>query len=127
MTSEPNPIQQAICDRLVGLPYITLYAPNAPKHQIVAEMANGQQKVRLGLIEDVFNAALVILAIEGGQHFAPAQTAAEKFHEELLATAERLYVTTLADALPIYLGMKRTTYGTWADRPRVQWPRPVVS
>lgn len=124
MTPKPDPIQQAICDRLVGLPFVTVHAPNSPGHNVVAELANGM-KVRRAEIEQIFNAALVILAIEGGQHFAPAQTAAEKLHEELLATAERLYGTTLADALPIYMGMKRTTYGTWDDRPRVQWPRPV--
>ncbi len=110
----------------MGLPCVTLHSPGAIGQQVVAELQNGEEVLR-GQIEEIWNAALVVRAIEGDQEFAPAESAAQKLHEELIAVAERLFGVTLSDALPIYLAMERTTYGRWEDRPRVQWPRPVVS
>ena len=81
-------------------------------------------------IEEIFNAGLVIEAMEGPGS-AARQTVdgdgASKLHHEMLAASEKLFGVTIQDALPIYQSMDRYEYGRWEDRPRVKWPRPQVN
>lgn len=130
MTPEPTALQQAICDRLVGLPYVCLVEDPRSASRYVCQLSNGD-KVKAGEIEQIFNAGLIIEALEG-RGAATRSTAAtggmaDKVHGELLAHAERLFGTTISDALPIYMAMERTSFGRLEDRPRVKWPRPQLN
>ena len=128
MSTAPTPSkrQQDMLHRIAGLPYVTLVSDSL---RFVGELSTGE-RVRAGQLEEVFNAALIIEAMEGQGSAARGTLGdgiADKVHAELVAMAEKHFGVTIENALAIYLGMERTTYGTWEDRPRVKWPRPVAN
>ena len=129
-TPQPSAYQQQALLRLVGLPYVCLVEDTRSASRFVCQLSNGE-KVRAAQIEDIFNAGLIIEALEGAgaatRSTSATAGATDKLHGELLAHAERLFGVTLQDAFPVYLGMGRWDYTRWEDRPRVKWPRPVAN
>ena len=127
MIPTPNAHQQSAIDRFVGLPYVCIDSPGAPPHRVVGQLSNGT-KVRAHQVEDLWNAALLIEAIEGsGAAKRAGDDAAGRLHAELIALAERLFGATVTEALPVYMAMRKYSYGRWEERPRVAWPRVAVN
>ena len=126
---EASPAAKALANRLVGLPFVCLVDSPQAAQCFCCQLTNGQ-KVRIVELEEIFNAGLVIDAMEG-PGTAARQTlsggGASELHHELLRQAERKFGITIADALPLYLEMDRTEYARWDERPRVKWPRPTVN
>jgi hypothetical protein len=129
MTPHPSPQQQAICERLVGLPFVCYVESVQAAQRFFCQLRSGE-KARIVELEEIFNAGLVVEAMEGPGS-AVRQTmdseGATRLHHELIAQAEKMFGITIQDALPIWLAMDRTTYGNWNERPRVRWPRPLVN
>ena len=126
MTPQPSAAQKIVCDRLNGLPFVCL---DVPLHKIMAVLSNGE-KVRAVELEEIFNAGLVVEAMEGpGSAARQTMTneAATRLHHELIARAEQAFGVTIQDALPVYLAMDRHSYARWDERPRVKWSRPTVN
>ena len=132
MSPVPSVEQEAALFRLVGLPYVCLVEDVRSASRFVCQLSNGE-KVRAAQIEAIFNAGLVVEALEGegaatrSTALAGAVGRTDRLHGELLAHAQRRFGVTFRDALPIYLAMDRTEYGRWEDRPRVKWPKPAVN
>lgn len=81
-------------------------------------------------LEEIFNAGLVVEAMEGTGAAARRTLATEeetRAHHELIAQAERAFGITIEDAFPIWYAMERTEYAAWNERPRVKWARPQVN
>lgn len=129
-TPQPSVQQQQALRRLVGLPYVCLVEDPRSASRFICQLSNGE-KVRAAQIEDIFNAGLIIEALEGvgaaTRSTSATAGATDKLHGELLAHAERLFGMTLQDAFSWYLGMERSDYIRWEDRPRVKWPRPLAN
>jgi hypothetical protein len=128
MTPNPSPAQQVIRDRIVGLPFVC-YVESVQAAQRYFCQVRGQS-IRVVELEEIFNAGLVVEAMEGcgaAARQAMGTEAETRIHHELLAQAEKMFGITIQDALPIWLAMERTTYGNWNERPRVKWPRPTVN
>jgi hypothetical protein len=116
-------------DSLVGLPYVCLVEDARSGSRFVCQLRSGQ-KMRAREVEEIFNAGLLIEAMEGPGSAARQTVEADgasKLHAEMLAAAEKLFGITIQDAFPIYQAMDRYEYGRWEDRPRVKWPRPQVN
>jgi len=129
MTPEPSPRQQAIANSLVGLPFVGLVDSVKQAQRWICQLSNGV-KVRAVELEEVFNAGLMIDAMEGpgaAARQALTGTGAAALHHELIRQAEKAYGVTIADALPTWLKMERSEYSSWNERPRVKWPRPTVN
>lgn len=128
MTPNPSPQQQAICDRIVGLPFVC-YVQDVRAAQRHFCQVRGQA-IRIVELEEIFNAGLVVEVMEGPGAAARQVMDTEqttRLHHELIAQAEKMFGATIQDALPVWLAMERTTYGNWNERPRVRWTRPVVN
>lgn len=126
---EPTVAQQFAVERLVGLPFVCLVDSPAQAQCFCCQLSSGQ-KVRIVELEEIFNAGLVIDAMEGpgaAARQALTGTGAAKVHYELLNQAERKFGTTIDAALPVWLAMERTSYGNWDERPRVRWPKALVN
>jgi hypothetical protein len=121
---------KAIADSLVGLPFVCLVEDPRSAARVVCQMRNGT-KLTAAQIEETFNAGLVIEAIEGAgaatRQTEDPTSGGSKIHAEILSHAERLFGISIREALPLYLQMQRYEYVSWADRPRVKWPRPQVN
>ena len=129
MTPEPSAIEQAICDRLVGLPFVCINEDVRSAQRYYCRLRSGEQ-ARIVELEEIFNAGLVVEAMEGPGAASRQTMASEqltRLHHELVAQAEKMFGITIQDALPIYLAMDRTEYANWNERPRVKWPRPAVN
>lgn len=129
MTPNSTQPQQAICDRLVGLPFLCINEDVRAAQRFYCRLRSGE-RARVVELEEIFNAGLVIEAMEGPGAASRQTMASEQLthlHHELIAQAEKMFGITIREALPIYLAMERTTYGNWDERPRVKWVRPVVN
>jgi hypothetical protein len=129
MTPEPSLQQQAAISRLVGLPFVCLVEDPRAGSRFVCQLRSGQ-KVRAVELEEIFNAGLMVDAMEG-KGAASRQTLGTEeetqLHHELLAQAERAFGVAIEDACTIWLTMERTEYARWDERPRVKWLRPRVN
>lgn len=129
VTPHPSHQQKAICDRIVGLPFVCFVESVQAAQRFCCKLRSGET-ARIVELEEIFNAGLMVEAMEGSGA-AARQTmdseGATRLHHELIAQAEKMFGVTIQDALPIWLGMQRTTYGNWNERPRVKWPRPAVN
>jgi len=118
------------CDELYGLPYVCLAEDPKSVSRYVGQLRNGH-KVTADQIEQIFNAGLMLEHIEGRgaatRQVGDPGMGANKLHAELLALSERLFGSSIEDALPIYLRMSRTEYARWDDRPRVKWAQEQVN
>lgn len=129
MTPEAPAHFKAIADSLVGLPFVCLVEDPRSGSRFVCQLRSGQ-KVRAVELEEIFNAGLVVEAMEGRGAAARRSLATEaetQAHHELLAQAERAFGISIQDALPLWLAMERHEYARWDERPRVKWPRPQVN
>lgn len=127
--SSPTQSQQAICDRLTGLPFVCLNEDVRLAQRFHCILRSGQA-VRVVELEEIFNAGLVVEAMEGPGSAARQAMASEpltRLHRELIAQAEKMFGISIREALPIYLAMERTVYSNWNERPRVKWPRSVIN
>lgn len=93
------------------------------RNLVAGEFPDGS-KFRLAEVEDIWNGALCIDAIDGSGAFRKTSPPAELV---VLAEAERRYGCTIEQALPIWLAMPRTAYDRWDDRPRVAWHGRVLA
>jgi hypothetical protein len=116
--SAPTAEQQRILESLVGLPFVVCTRHPAWKNKVVGEMSNGT-KVRAEFVQELFNAALVVDAIDGPGAYRRNMASPEQL--EVLAMAERLYGCNLSVALTRWLAMERLEYFDWANRPEVAW------
>jgi len=64
MSPVPSVEQEAALFRLVGLPYVCLVEDVRSASRFVCQLSNGE-KVRAAQIEAIFNAGLVVEALEG--------------------------------------------------------------
>jgi hypothetical protein len=129
MTPNPSPQQQAVCNRIVGLPFVCFVESVQAAQRYYCRLRSGEQ-ARIVELEEIFNAGLVVEAMEGegaAARQAMDSEPATRLHHELIAQAEKMFGTTIQDALPVWLAMERTTYGNWNERPRVKWARPAVN
>lgn len=117
MTPSAIDPRQKHVDSLVGLPFAALHENSRTRERVCGEFPDGS-KFRVGEMEDVWNAALCIDAIDGAGAFRKMAPRAEL---TVLAAAERRYGCTIEQALPKWLAMPRTAYDRWDDRPRVAW------
>jgi hypothetical protein len=119
-TLDAPPHLQAKIKRLHGLPYICIEEPLDSVNKVVGQLLDGS-KIRAAEIEDVWNRALIVDALE--QPGAWQGSMATPHELEVLIHAERLFGVDIVDALPIYLAMPRSSYAAWEQRPRVKWPK----
>lgn len=117
-----TPAQLKRSDLLAGLPFVTIADPLHDRGRIVGQLLNGK-RLRADDVEHVWNQALVIDALEEPGAWQDHWGTPEQI--EILIHAEKLYGCDIVDALPVYLRMPKTTYGSWEHRPRVKWPRPI--
>lgn len=114
----PTTEQQKVLSSLVGLPFVVCSLHPAWKHKVVGELSNGT-KVRAEYAQEVFNAGLVVDAIDGPGAWRRNMATPEQL--EVMAIAERLYGCNLSVALTRWLSMERLEYFDWANRPEVVW------
>jgi hypothetical protein len=115
--------RQPIVDRMVGLPFVALQESPLCRMQVAGQYPDGS-KFRIGAVEDIWNAALCVDAMDQPGGFRRIAPPADLV---VLAEAERRYGCTLEKALPIWLNMPKTEYDRWDDRPRVAWHGKVLA
>ena len=123
MTSPRFDPRQRFVDSMNGLPFAALEERVLSRSQVVGHLPDGSV-LRISNVEDIWNAALCIDAIDGSGAY---KRLAVPFSLFVLAEAERRYGCTLEQALPIWLAMPKTDYDRWEDRPRVAWHGKVLA
>ena len=102
---------------------MAIYENPDSRKRVAGDLTDGT-KFRYAEVEEVFNAALCMDAIDGPGAFRASQPPGMII---VLARAEALYGLTVEQALPKWLNMPRTAYNAWSERPRVAWHGRVLA
>jgi hypothetical protein len=113
-------------ERLNGLPFVCLKEDLRSVTEVLGTLLDGS-KFRAADVERVWNEALIFDAIEEPGAWLNLKAESAPRDVEIMVHAERLFGCEIVRALPIFLGMPKTAYAAFEQRPRVRWPRNTVN